>query len=97
MIAYIMPIKLGLNAVQKLKKSWVQNEEEFYTIAPAKKKFYSLSNFSASGIKVPPMIIFHISWATAESFPSNYFIGRGDTGWMVPPTFYECIPNFFYP
>lgn len=79
-----------------------KNYRDFYTIAPGKEKesITVLANFSASGKKVPPMIVFpykRIPRAIAESVPSSYFIGRSDSGWMVAPTFYEYIANCFYP
>lgn len=79
-----------------------KNYKDFYSIAPGKEKesITVLANFSASGRKVPPMIVLpykRIPRDVAESVPANYFIGRSDSGWMVAATFYEYVANCFYP
>lgn len=79
-----------------------KNYKDFYNIAPGKEKesITVLANFSASGKKVPPMIVFpykRIPRDVCESVPPTYFIGRSDSGWMVAPTFYEYVANCFFP
>ena len=77
-------MRLGLNAVQKQEKSCVLKITDFYTIAPGKEKesITILANFSASGKKVPLMVVFpyqRIPRDIAESIPADYFIGRSDS------------------
>ena len=79
-----------------------KNYKDFYTIAPGKEKesITILVNFSASGKKVPPMVVFpyqRIPRDIAESVPADYFIGRSDSGWMVAPTICKYVANCFYP
>lgn len=74
----------------------------FYEIAsgPEKECISVLCSFNAAGDCVDPVIIYpykRIPRDIAESVPSNYAIGRSDSGWMVSETFYEYIANIFYP
>lgn len=75
-----------------------KNYKDLYSIAPGKVKesITVLANFSASGRKVPPMIVLpykRIPHDVAESVPANHFIGRSDSGWMVAATFYEYVAS----
>jgi len=56
--------------------------------------------FNAAGQMCNPMIIFkyqRISQNIIDTIPTNWGVGRSDTGWMKAEVFYEYIANIFYP
>lgn len=57
-------------------------------------------SFSASGIVVPPMVVFpyqRLPTEIMQSVPDSWGVGRSDTGWMKAEVFYEYIGNVFVP
>jgi hypothetical protein len=55
--------------------------------------------FSAAGHMVPPMIIFpyqRVPEEIVQTVPSDWSIGRSDSGWMKAEVFYEYITKSFY-
>lgn len=57
-------------------------------------------SFSASGMTVPPMIIYpykRLPQSVASSVPDGWGIGMSDNGWMKSELFYEYITNIFHP
>ncbi|KAJ8931636.1 hypothetical protein NQ314_015430 [Rhamnusium bicolor] len=55
---------------------------------------------NAAGSFAPPMIVFsyeRVPSYVSASVPSNWGIGRSDTGWMCGATFFEYITNIFLP
>ncbi|KAJ8935243.1 hypothetical protein NQ314_012918 [Rhamnusium bicolor] len=55
---------------------------------------------NTAGSFAPPMIVFsyeRVPSYVSASVPSNWGIGRSDTGWMCGATFFEYITNIFLP
>lgn len=56
---------------------------------------------SASGVFVPPLILFpykeRMPRDIVQSIPSGWGVGRTDSGWMNSGAFYEYMTNVFYP
>ncbi|KAJ8952536.1 hypothetical protein NQ314_007519 [Rhamnusium bicolor] len=54
--------------------------------------------FTASGKICPPLILFPYirpPKALVDSMPSNWVLGRSDSGWMKGDVFFEYITNDF--
>lgn len=55
---------------------------------------------SAGGTLAPPMVVFRyerIPREIALSVPSDWGIGRSESGWMTGETFFEYVTNVFFP
>ncbi|XP_014206269.1 uncharacterized protein LOC106637824 [Copidosoma floridanum] len=68
-----------------------KNDKECYT---------ALIGGSAAGQLIPPMIINNydrIPKVIAEHFPSDFILGKSESGWMTSETFYSYVVNQFYP
>ncbi|XP_063907880.1 uncharacterized protein LOC135126021 [Zophobas morio] len=77
---------------QKSVYSFVANDE--------KECLTSLINANAAGKLAPPMILFsyeRIPAAISSLMPTNFSIGKSESGWMTGETFYEYVTNIFYP
>lgn len=59
-----------------------------------------LFNVSASGVMVPPMILFNLQNTpkkpVLEKIPKGWSIGNSERGWMTSDTFYKYITNVFF-
>lgn len=56
--------------------------------------------FSATGVLVPPMVIYpykRLPNYIIQSVPEGWGIGATETGWMRSETFYEYVSNVLYP
>ncbi|XP_049886788.1 uncharacterized protein LOC126381335 [Pectinophora gossypiella] len=76
------------------------NKNIYSTSGNEKENLTVLFTTNAAGDIAPPMVVFsydRIPRDIAESIPSNWGIGRSETGWMCASTFYEYIANIFHP
>lgn len=76
--------------------------KDIYEIAKGNEKenITAMFTFNAAGQMCNPMIIFkyqRIPQNIIDTIPTNWGVGRSDTGWMKAEVFYEYIGNIFYP
>lgn len=65
----------------------------------AKQNLTVMFSFSASGSKIPPLIIFpnkRLSKAVSSSVPNDWGIASTDNGWMKAEVFIDYIKKIFY-
>lgn len=80
---------LGLKGYRNLYQVKQGNEKENITV---------LLVFNASGNLCPPCVVFPYirpPKAVANSMPSDWVLGRSETGWMRGDVFFEYITNDF--
>lgn len=66
----------------------------------AKSNLTVMFSFSASGVLVPPMVIYpykRIPEDIRKSMPKGWGLGISDNGWMTKEVFYEYISKVFHP
>jgi len=68
--------------------------------ASEKETLTALFMYSASGARVPPMIMYKykktVPKKVLECCPGGWGIDNSDNGWMTAQTFFEYITNVFY-
>jgi hypothetical protein len=72
--------------------------KNFYEISSGAEKetVTVLCNYSASGLTVPPMVVFpykRLPRDVAYSIPDEFFVGKSDSGLMISEVFYEYVSN----
>lgn len=79
-----------------------RGNKSIYTCAgnDEKENITVLMNGNAAGTLAPSMVVFRytrIPAAIAESVPSEWGIGRSESGWMNSENFFEYVANIFVP
>lgn len=78
----------------------VRGMKDVYQVdaGPAKEAITCMHSFSADGDVAYPMLIFpyqRVPGAILEKVPSNWGVGKSESGWMTSEVFYEYIGNVF--
>jgi len=77
-----------------------KGSKNVYNTCNSDKECYTaLIGGSAAGTLLPPMIIYNyerIPKAIVSNFPSEFVIGKSESGWMTSDVFYSYVVNHFY-